>query len=313
MVSKNITNKNKKKIFVENKLELFLIYLKGMLMGICDLIPGISGGTVAFITGIYERLILAINNITPKNYFKLFSLIINRDKKSFFNLFKKLDILFLILLFSGIFSAILIGANLISFLLENYFIFVMSFFIGLILSSSLIIFKEIKIHSNKNIFFGLIGFLIGISLLFLSPVKVLEPSFLYILFGGFMAIFALFLPGISGSFILLILGLYEYILEIVKSKDFLNLIPFAIGAGISFFVVSRFISFIFDKDKCKALYFLFGLVLGTLLIPIRNISLEISILSLNLVLELSFLFLLGLIIVFIINKFFLNNKIKKNK
>lgn len=250
----------------------FTVFLKGILMGVCDLIPGISGGTVAFITGIYERLINSIKNITPKNYL---SLIFSKNrKKTFF----ELDIFFLLTLFSGIFLAIILGSKIISYFLENYYSFVFAFFTGLILSSSLIILKQIEVRNHKNRIFGILGFIVGLILLFLSPKKVLEPSFLYILFGGFMAIFALFLPGISGSFILVILGLYEYIINLVKdlSTKYLKLIPFAIGAILGVFVISRIIHFLFNWNKSKTLYFLLGLVLGTLFIPIKNVYLSLN-------------------------------------
>ncbi len=287
-----------------NKNKFFIIYLKGFLMGICDLIPGISGGTIAFITGIYERLIIGIKQIGTKEFFLMKLYFIKGDFKNFKKLFKKLDMLFLIILFLGIFSAIFSGAGFISYLLENYFVFLLTFFVGLILASSLIIFKEIKIHSQKNYLIGFFGFLIGLIFLFISPIKVLNPSFLYILFGGFMAVFALFLPGISGSFILLILGLYEFIINSVKNigTKSQNLIPFAIGAILSIFIVSRLIDFLFKKDKCKTLYFLFGLVLGTLLIPIFRINLAIQTYNLSITLKLLVLFLIGFYIVFLFNK-----------
>ena len=130
-MKKKTKNKN------NNNKEFLIIYFKGFLMGICDLIPGISGGTIAFITGIYERLILGVKNITPKNYFNFFFNLVKFDKKKIQKNIKDLDIIFLLFLFGGIFSAILSGANLISFLLENYFIYLISFFVGLILSSFL--------------------------------------------------------------------------------------------------------------------------------------------------------------------------------
>ncbi|MCA9497409.1 MAG: DUF368 domain-containing protein [Nanoarchaeota archaeon] len=279
-----------------------VIYLKGFLMGVCDLIPGISGGTIAFITGIYERLIKAIHNISPKNYLNLLLSLKNSNK--FIKIFNKLDILFLIILFFGIFSAILIGSNLISFLLENYKAFLLSFFLGLILASSKIIYDDIKIHSSSNMFFGLIGFFLGLIITFLTPSQVSNPSFIYILIGGFLAIFALFLPGISGSFILLIMGLYEFIITSVKElkTQYLNLIPFAIGAAAGVFIISRLITWLFKKDKCKTLYFLLGLVLSTLLILIREINNNISIFNSLIASQIIILFGFGLLAVFLIKR-----------
>lgn len=282
--------------------EKLTIYFKGLLMGICDLIPGISGGTIAFITGIYERLIKAIHNISPKNYLELLFSINN--KKKFFKNINKLDIFFLIILFAGIFTAIILGSNLISFLLENYKALLLSFFLGLILASSKIIYDDITKHSNSNIFAGFIGFCVGLIITFLTPSQVSNPSFIYVIIGGFFAIFALFLPGVSGSFILLILGLYEYIITSVKEikTQYLNLIPFAIGAAAGVFIISRLITWLFKKDKCKTLYFLLGLVLGTLLILIKEIMNNLISFNSLVASQLTILFSLGLLVVYFIKK-----------
>lgn len=269
-----------------------IIFLKGILMGICDLIPGISGGTIAFITGIYERLIEAVANITPKNYYNL---IFNSSKRK--KLFEELDIIFLVLLFGGIFTAIILGSKVISYLIENYYVYVFAFFTGLILASGLFISNQIKERNNSNKFFGLLGFICGITLLFFVPQQIFNPSNLLVFISGFLAIFALFLPGISGSFILLILGMYEYVVNLVKDLDLINLIPFAIGAGLGIVVISRVVKFLFSFDKSKTLYFLLGLVMGTLTIPIRNIYLEISTISFGLIFNLLVLFVFGFWIV----------------
>lgn len=245
-------------------------------MGISDLIPGISGGTIAFITGIYERLINAIKNITPKNYFNYFITILTNDKKKRIKLTKKLDIIFLTTLFLGIATSILLGAKLISYLYQNYTSYLLVFFLGLIISSVKIIHNEIDNHTKNNFVFLTIGILIGLSFLFILPKDILSPSKIQIAFGGFFAIMALFLPGISGSFILLILGLYEHVIGYVKDikTQYLNLIPFAIGALFGVYVISRIISYLFQKDKSKTLYTLLGLVIGSLSVLIQKIVLN---------------------------------------
>jgi len=268
--------------------EKILLFFKGILMGICDLIPGISGGTIAFITGIYERLINAVKGFS-------FDTLIKRD-------FKKLDLGFLFFLLLGIISAILIGSRGIKYLLENYLSYTLMFFMGLILASSFIIFESIKNHKAWNVFFGLIGLIVGLSFGFLNPVNS-EPSFAYVFFGGFVAISAMFLPGISGSFILLIMGLYEFIIELLNDVigNFGYLFVFGIGMLFGAFFISRVISFLFNKDKCKTLYFLLGLVIGALVIPIRRVIesgvdfKEIPILG--------FLFLIGILVVLGVRSF----------
>lgn len=284
-------SKKKGNIIIKEIEFEFSVFLKGMLMGVCDLIPGISGGTVAFITGIYERLIRATANITPKNYWNLFF------SKNFLKEAIRLDIAFLMILFSGIFFSIILGSKVISFLIEEYYAYVFSFFSGLILASGFFISKQIKVKSNLNKLFGFIGFICGLVLLFFVPSEIVSPSSLMVFFGGFLAIFALFLPGISGSFILLIMGIYKYVVNLVKELDIVGLIPFAIGAGIGVIVISRVIKFLFSVDKCKTLYFLLGLVIGTLFIPIRNVYLAIDSFSFGLIFNLIMLFVFGMFIV----------------
>jgi len=254
----------------------FMLCFKGVFMGICDLIPGVSGGTVAFITGIYTRLINAVKGFSPELVYSLFIYGVNRDKENLKRLkqsIRKLDLGFLIILFFGIISAILLGSQMIKFLLGNYLIYTLSFFVGLIIASCFIIFEDIKNHKFKNILFGFLGFVVGISFAFLMPVETAEPSLYYIFVGGFFAISAMFLPGISGSFILLIMGLYEFIIHALGDiwNNRVYLAVFVAGVGLGVLVISRVISFLFRKDKCKTLYFLLGLVVGSLNIPVRKI------------------------------------------
>jgi len=278
---------------MKNKI---LLFLKGILMGICDLIPGVSGGTIAFITGIYERLINAVKNFN----FKLIEDIVVYNKKELKKDIKKLDLGFLFVLFLGIGFAIFAGSRIIKFLLDNYFEYTFSFFMGLILASCLIIFQNIKNHKRKNILFGVFGLIIGISFAFLIPMNI-TPNLYYVFLGGFIAISAMFLPGISGAFILLILGLYEFMLDILH--DILNNLTyfgvFVFGAILGAVFISRLVSFLFRKDKCKTLYFLLGLVIGALSVPLKKIF-EFSYLDIsNISFMISFLVLGVLCVIFL--------------
>ncbi len=276
------------------KFEYLIIYLKGILMGICDLIPGISGGTIAFISGIYERLINAVKNINFKNYFSLL-----KDFKM--KKIIELDIIFLIVLFLGIISAIISGSHLISYLLNNYFVYIMSFFIGLIIASTKIIFDEIKSHKFNNFFFMILAIIIFLPIFLMNNTN-LGINVFTIFLAGFLAIFAMFLPGVSGSYILLVLGLYEQIIDAVKSLDIVFLIPFILGAIIGVLIVSRMISYLFHIAKSKTLYFLLGLVIVSLIVPIRKI-LEITDLLFINYLIMFILFLLGVGIVLLFSRF----------
>lgn len=287
----------------KNNYFYFKLYLKGIFMGIADLVPGISGGTIAFILGIYERLIHSIKKINFNNYSTL--LLSIRNKKEFTKKLKELDILFLLILFLGIISSIISLSHLISFLLEKFEVFLLSFFVGLILMSSVIIFKHIEKKTIHEKSFFLYGFLFGFSLLFLDFNLINDPTFFYVFLGGFLAVFALFLPGISGSFILLILGLYEYIINIVKNIyfEFVNLLPFLLGAFFGVFLVSRFVDFLFKINKSKTLFFLLGLVIGSLFIPLELIFSLINTYD-GLGLFICFLlFLFGILCVYLLEKY----------
>ena len=235
-------------------------------MGVCDLIPGISGGTIAFITGIYQRLIEAVKSFSPEVFMNI---IFGRDVK---NNIKKLDLGFLITLFLGIATSIFLGANLITFLMDNYFSFTIAFFVGLILASVKLIYDKIEDHKIENTSFGLVGLAIGILLAIIIPVSI-TPTLTYVFISGFLAISAMFLPGISGAFILLILGVYEFMLSVVKDiwgkVNFF--LAFILGAILGAFTISRIISYLFKKDKNKTLYTLLGLVVGSLSIPVKRV------------------------------------------
>jgi putative membrane protein len=242
------------------------IFLRGILMGICDVIPGISGGTIAFITGIYERLINAISNIVgiPKD-------LLGR-KKSLIQCVKDTDLGFLIPLFLGIALAIILGSKIITWFLENHLAFTLSFFVGLIIASSKIIYDHISERNGKNLCLGMMGVVLGGVLAIAIPTTV-NPSTLYIFLGGFVAISAMFLPGISGSFILLIMGIYDYLLNVLHNikEYFVHFVVFLLGAACGAIVISRVIAYLFKKDKCATLSFLLGLVIGSLSIPIKRV------------------------------------------
>jgi putative membrane protein len=250
-------------------------------MGVCDIIPGISGGTIAFITGIYARLINSVKSFSPKLVYDIVTYPVNRRSNSLKEDIKKLDLVFLLILMLGIMSAFLIGSRIIKFLLREYFAYTLSFFIGLILASSKTIFEHIENHNLKNILFCLLGLILGLLSSMLVPITI-KPSLGYVFLGGFCAVNAMFLPGISGAFILLIMGLYEFMIGVLN--DIRNSISyfliFIAGAVLGAFTISRIISFLFKKNRCRTLYTLLGLVIGALATPVKKIieteSLRIS-------------------------------------
>jgi len=273
-------------------------FLKGLLMGLCDLVPGISAGTIAFITGIYERLITAIKGFSPSLAYNL----ITFNKQELSQDIKRLDLKFLATLVSGILIAIIFFSKIILFLLESYFSFTMIFFVGLILASAKTIFDHIERHHSMNTAVSLVGLALGVSLAFLIPANV-QPTVWYVFLGGFLAISAMVLPGISGSFILLILGVYSFMLESLHDlPNRINyVLAFIVGAILGLVVISRIVSLLFKKDKSKTLYFLLGLVIGGLSVPIREIYHTINLGTVSVIVHIV-IFFLGILAAYWIKK-----------
>jgi putative membrane protein len=249
------------------KNNYLLTLLKGMLMGIADVIPGVSGGTIAFITGIYHRLIHAISHIK----LELLTSLLKLDFKRFKSLLSKVDLKFLIPLAIGILISILTFARLITSLMSNYPSFTFAFFFGLILASALIMKKEVKkINFEKSLFF-IFGFLIAY-LLSSTTSLFSTHSLPFILIAGSLAICAMLLPGISGAFILLLLGQYQYILQALHEFNLKVILTFILGAIIGLITFSKIIDYFIENHKYFTFAFLIGLMIGSLKVLLKNIQ-----------------------------------------
>ncbi len=265
-------------------------------MGAADTVPGVSGGTIAFITGIYEQLLNAIKSVN----FHFFQLLFKGKIKNALGL---IPWRFCLPLVFGIGLAIFSLANIVVYLLENHENFIWAFFFGLILSSLYILLKEmakIKNHKYTSILLFIIGALFAIWITFTNPIT-LSHSNLTIFFSGFIAICAMILPGISGSFILVLLGQYKYILQSVTDFNFVVLLTFASGAILGLISFSHFVSFCLNKFYKPTLALLCGILAGSLvmLFPYYNFKQEnISTLSL-----ITFLIIIGIIIPLALNYF----------
>lgn len=233
-----------------------------MAMGMAEVVPGVSGGTIAFITGIYERLILSIKSFD----LELFKLLGKGEIKA---AWQKINGIFLVFLLGGMFGGIVVGVFVISWFLENEPIAVWSFFFGLILASCLVIGKDIKVFNVINV----AALLIGAALVYYVTVAVPSSgntALWFVFVCGAVAISALLLPGLSGSFILLLLGMYTYILPKIKevlSGDLSGLsvlITFAVGCLTGLLTFSRVLSWAFKNFEKFTLAFLTGLMIGSL-------------------------------------------------
>lgn len=244
--------RNGQKIF-----EYFLISIKGMVMGMADLIPGVSGGTIAFITGIYEELIDSLSELK-------FSLIKDLHKKGFKYFWKKINAPFLISLFFGIFISILIFSKFITWLLVDYPILTWSFFFGLVLSSILYVIKKIEKWNLITALLLIIGTFVAYKITKLEAFNSTD-SYLYIFLSGAVAICAMILPGISGAFILVLMGSYSSILQAISNKEILKILSFGAGAIIGLLTFSKFLKFLFDKYKNETFSILTGFMAGALI------------------------------------------------
>lgn len=230
--------------------------LKGVLMGAADVVPGVSGGTIAFITGIYEELIHSIRQCDLGAVKKL----LNGGVAPFWD---HINGRFLLTLVAGILLSVLSLAHLVLYLLESYPVQIWSFFFGLILASTWIILRHVKRwSSNRLAGFGL-GVVVSYLITILSPGSI-EPTPLIIFLSGMIAICAMILPGISGSFILLLLGMYSFILTAVKELNILTLAIFIGGCILGLLSLSRVLSWAFNHYREMTLAILGGFLLGSL-------------------------------------------------
>ena len=233
-----------------------ILFLKGMAMGISDLIPGISGGTIALLLGIYKDFISSLKSINYKSFIYLVRL-------DFKKLNNQLNLCFLLPVFFGILSSIFIFSSLISFLLLDYKVLLFSFFFGLIFFSSIRLVSNLKPTSTLDFFTVFVGLVIGLSFFFISSLST-SNSIFSIFLAGFIAISAMLLPGISGSYILLILGKYEFMLDSISSFNWINILIFSLGAIAGILSFSKMIHYLLKNYYRSTIFFLSGLMMGAL-------------------------------------------------
>ena len=238
------------------------IYFKGIAMGIADLVPGVSGGTIALISNIYEELIASINRVNAKEILALFGA--NRKTS-----WQKINGPFLLPLFLGIATSILFLSSIIGFFLENHALALWSFFFGLIFASSILICMDIKQWSPSTIFSLIIGGLTSFLISFLSPAEATE-ALPYLFLCGMLMIMAMILPGISGAFILVLLGAYETALETVdlvrsfRTQGFLNLFAFGLGAIIGLKLFAHWVGKLYLNYRDLLVATMSGFMFGSL-------------------------------------------------
>ncbi|UAM98627.1 DUF368 domain-containing protein [Polaribacter litorisediminis] len=234
-----------------------IIGFKGMAMGAADVVPGVSGGTIAFISGIYEELLGSISNVNLGLFKTL-------KKEGFKAAWKQLNGNFLLSLFLGIFISIISLAKAIKYLLENEPILLWSFFFGLVLASIIYIAKQISKWNFIAVIILILGAFLAYYITTLNPLVSENSSSLYILLAGAIAICAMILPGISGSFILVLLGAYKPVLDAVNDKDFKTILTFMVGAVVGLLSFSKVLKWLFANYKNYTLAVLTGFIIGSL-------------------------------------------------
>lgn len=237
-------------------LDYVFITLKGMAMGAADVVPGVSGGTIAFISGIYEELITSINNIN----LSLVPLFRKEGAKAVWN---KINGNFLASLFLGIFISVLSLAKFLSWLLENEPILLWSFFFGLVVASIFMVAKEITKWNLGSILVFIAGSVLAYFITEL-PVNNNVDSLPFLFLSGALAICAMILPGISGAFILVLLGSYKTILDAVHERDIKIILTVGVGAIFGLLSFARLLKWMFNHYKNITLALLTGFILGSL-------------------------------------------------
>ena len=227
-------------------------------MGAANVIPGVSGGTVAFITGIYERLINALKSFD----FESLKLFFGGNFSAFS---KQVDLNFLSILFLGVFVSILSLAKILELAFESYEVLTLSFFFGLIVASVLAVGRKIETLNFSSVMSFALGTAIAVSIAFLPPAQP-NSSFIYLMLCGVAAVSSMILPGLSGSYVLLLMGNYVLVLRAVSSFDFSVLIPMVLGCVAGLVLLSRLLSYLFANYKDQTIGILTGFVFGSLLI-----------------------------------------------
>ena len=232
------------------------IFLRGMMMGAADIVPGVSGGTVAFITGIYDTLLTSIRAFDIAFLQRVLQLDVR-------GAWEHVNGGFLLALLLGIATSIFSLARMISWLLETWPVPLWAFFFGLILASALVLLREVKQWNVSRLLCLLAGAATAVFIA-LAPTASLQLGLVGVFLSGFLAICAMILPGISGSFFLVLLGMYGTVLAALKSLDLVFILVFAVGAGAGLLCFSRLLHWLLHRFHQATMALLTGFLFGSL-------------------------------------------------
>lgn len=276
-----------------NYRELVLIYLKGFAMGCADAVPGVSGGTIALITGIYERLVDALTSPSKDRILRFTENLMDLDTIELRKILYEMDVPFLIVLGTGIATAVLLVLNMVNLLLSQFPVPTYGFFFGLIAASAAVLYRDIDFSTAGRKIAALTGF----SVAFLASgygATTLGHELPVLLLAGGIAVSAMVLPGISGSLLLIMMGQYEYIsgalskfteslITAVKTGDINSMISasppiivFVAGAFIGLFSVVHLVEKALETRRMVTMAFLVSMVVGALRAPVLQVSRHLS-------------------------------------
>lgn len=237
--------------------EYLIVVLKGIGVGVANIIPGVSGGTIALITGIFERLIHALKSFNVKAVKLLL-----RGKWTEFAALT--DFYFLLALFAGVFFAIIILARLFDLLFMEYPVYIWSYFFGLVLASVYFVGRTIESWTIAVVLSFILGTVIAFAVSLINPMAE-NDSFFYLILCGIVAVCSMILPGLSGSFVLILMGNYQLVaIEAINNRDIMILLPVLIGAVGGLIAFSHLLSWVFKRYKDQTIALLTGFILGSL-------------------------------------------------
>jgi len=263
------------------------VYLKGAAMGAADTVPGVSGGTVALIVGVYERLVTAITELDPLAVFLLGDIHTRAGRAALIDRLREMEVPFLLALGGGIATAVVTLSRVLEFALEEHPGPTFAFFFGLIAASAVVLYGEVDVGTPRRLAVGVVG--VVVAFLLTGPISGALPSTLPVVFlAGAIAVTAMVLPGISGSFLLLVLGQYEFM--VTTLGDFVDavlaavtgggtdlastgsvVVTFCAGAVVGLLTVAHVIRWALDHYRAATLTFLVSLMVGALRLPAREI------------------------------------------
>ena len=238
--------------------ERVLLFLKGMAMGVADSVPGVSGGTIAVISGIYEALINALKQCHPLALKTLWQ----QGPRAFW---QQIHGSFLLTLLSGILLSLVLMANTVLYLLDQHFVLVMAFFMGLVLASCWLLRAEAGRWSVFKVLLFAIGFVLTALTAVLNPMAG-STALPYIFISGMIAICAMILPGISGAFLLLLLGVYEYVLGALRNAEVDVILVFGLGCAIGLLSFAHLLSWTFRHYREQSYAFIIGMLAAPLIV-----------------------------------------------